>query len=395
MTTLINFNQIEDSTISLKKVKPPLVVFYSVIVLFVSSAIVSLSYIRTDISVRTTGVIRPNIERTEVKSLMSGIIQNINFTEGGSIKKGDMLAYIQDNNSKSKRILNDYELNQRHSYIRDLELLTTTNNINEAILNQLQSPLFRQQISKFLHQRNEKNAKLKKVRKELEMSDTLLGGGVIVPKEFFDKQTENTQIQEIYNASINEQLSLWQQDLLRYKLELSQFTAQGNQIIQEGKLHEIRAPISGTIQGINTKYTGGVIQSGETFGVISPETDLIAECYMPTRDIGLIKPNQEVKYQIDAFDYKYFGVLTGKILSIDNDFTVVNNKPVFKVRCTFDSTQLQLKNGFSGKLKKGLTFQARFFITQRTLWQLLWDKIDDWLNPNAPNNNIETCSTTE
>ena len=106
--------------------------------------------------------------------------------------------------------------------------------------------------------------------------------------------------------------------------------------------------------------------------------------FRSTRDIGLIKQNQTVKYQIDAFDYKYFGILTGKVIAIDNDFTVIDNKPIFKVRCTFDTTQLGLKNGFTGKMKKGLTFQARFYITERTLWRLLWDKIEDWLNPNSP-----------
>lgn len=39
------------------------------------------------------------------------------------------------------------------------------------------------------------------------------------------------------------------------------------------------------------------------------------------------------------------------------------------------------KNGYKGYLKKGMTLQARFIITERTLWQLLYDKVDDWINP--------------
>jgi len=41
-----------------------------------------------------------------------------------------------------------------------------------------------------------------------------------------------------------------------------------------------------------------------------------------------------------------------------------------------------LKNGYEGKLKKGVTLQARFVVTERSLWQLLYDKVDDWVNPN-------------
>ena len=81
------------------------------------------------------------------------------------------------------------------------------------------------------------------------------------------------------------------------------------------------------------------------------------------------------------FDYNYFGILTGKILSIDNDYTIIDNQPSFKVRCMLDSQQLYLKNGFKGNLKKGMTLQARFVVARRSLWELLFDKVDDWINP--------------
>jgi len=37
--------------------------------------------------------------------------------------------------------------------------------------------------------------------------------------------------------------------------------------------------------------------------------------------------------------------------------------------------------------KKGMTLQARFIVTKRSLWQLLYDKVDDWANPNIRNLN--------
>jgi HlyD family secretion protein len=134
---------------------------------------------------------------------------------------------------------------------------------------------------------------------------------------------------------------------------------------------------------------GGFINAGETLCIVIPQTDLIGECYVSTRDVGLLKPAHAVRFQIDAFDYNYFGILTGKIMSIDNDFTLIEASPVFKVRCSFDTTQLQLKNGYQGELKKGMTFQARFVVAERTLWQLLFDKLDDWFSPSAPQSPFE------
>ena len=384
MSELFNFPKPEDSVMDLNKIKPPVFLFYFTIVTILIGSFASLFYIKTDISIKTYGVTRPITERTEVKSLISGVIQSINFTEGVPIEKGELLAFIQDNTTEQKKILNDYELTQRQEYISDLALLTNSRVFNEAIINRLKSPLYKQQVSRFIQQLNDHEARLKKVRKEISINEALISGGIISKKDSFDKQIENSQIKSAYYAFKNEQIVIWQQDLSKFKMEVSQFTAQDNQILQDSKLHEIRAPISGIIQGINNKYSGGIIQAGEALCVISPETELVGECSLPTRDIGLIKVDQIVEYQIDAFDYKYFGILKGKVFSIDNDFNLVDNKPIFKVRCSFDKTQLFLKNGFKGNLKKGLAFQARFMITQRTLWQLLFDKIDDWLNPNAP-----------
>ena len=46
-----------------------------------------------------------------------------------------------------------------------------------------------------------------------------------------------------------------------------------------------------------------------------------------------------------------------------------------------DRDYLQLKNGRTDKLKKGMTVNAHFMITRRSLFDLLYQKMDDWVNP--------------
>jgi multidrug resistance efflux pump len=340
-----------------------------------------LPIIKTNISVKSTGLTRPHHERTELKPVLSGIIATLLVKEGDTILQGQLIATIKDNNTEPRFILNEFELTQRLGFISDLEKLTSNINYESLVL---QTPLYRQQLSKFLFQLNDQLAAIKKVNREREINNQLIKDKVIAPKEHFDKEIEAERLQASFNAFKNEQITNWQNDLQRYKLEISQFTAQRNQIETDKKNHFIYAPVSGIIQNINTRYAGGFISAGETLCIISPQSNLIGECYVSTRDVGLLKLHQPVRFQIDAFDYNYFGILTGKVIAIDNDFTMAENKLVFKVRCSFDSTQLLLKNGYKGELKKGLTFQARFVVAERTLWQLLFDKVDDWLNPTAP-----------
>lgn len=64
--------------------------------------------------------------------------------------------------------------------------------------------------------------------------------------------------------------------------------------------------------------------------------------------------------------------------------------PLFRVRCSLDQTYLELQNGFRGDIKKGMTFQARFIVSRRSLFQLLYDKVDDWLNPTWAGNEFTT-----
>ncbi|MFN9998252.1 MAG: HlyD family secretion protein [bacterium] len=340
-----------------------------------------LPIIKTNISVKSTGLTRPHHERTELKPVLSGIIATLLVKEGDTILQGQLIATIKDNNTEPRFILNEFELTQRLGFISDLEKLTSNINYESLVL---QTPLYRQQLSKFLFQLNDQLAAIKKVNREREINNQLIKDKVIAPKEHFDKEIEAERLRASFNAFKNEQITNWQNDLQRYKLEISQFTAQRNQIETDKKNHFIYAPVSGIIQNINTRYAGGFISAGETLCIISPQSNLIGECYVSTRDVGLLKLHQPVRFQIDAFDYNYFGILTGKVIAIDNDFTMAENKLVFKVRCSFDSTQLLLKNGYKGELKKGLTFQARFVVAERTLWQLLFDKVDDWLNPTAP-----------
>lgn len=351
----------------------------------------SLPFIYTEISIKSRGITRPQIERTEVKSILTGIIDTIFYKESDIVIKDAIILRLKDPNSKGKLIMNKYEISQREQFINDLVVLTNSNIFEMDFIDKLKTPLYRQQFVRFTHQKQDLEASVNKAKKELDNNTPLAIDKVISGKEFYDLQINYQKLQSSFKAFIQEQLSTWQQDLVRYRLELYHYNQTLNSVENDANYYFVKAPITGIIQGINVRYQGGLLQANEALCSISPEGELIGECYVPTRDIGLLKVGLPVRYQMEAFDYNYFGVLTGNVSMIDNDFTIINNIPVFKVRCSFNSTQFLLNNGFKGKIKKGLNFQARFIVARRSLWQLLFDRLDDWLNPNAPSQ-ITTAS---
>lgn len=123
------------------------------------------------------------------------------------------------------------------------------------------------------------------------------------------------------------------------------------------------------------------VQAGEKICTISSGDKLTGECFISTKDIGQLKIGQQARLELDAFSDKYFGSLNACICSIDNDFIVMDKMAVFKVQCNLHDRIIRLPNGYSGEVKKGMSFQARFVVARRSIWQLLGQGLNDRLNP--------------
>jgi len=134
------------------------------------------------------------------------------------------------------------------------------------------------------------------------MNTSLTNKKVINPKEFYDIQINQGKIQSLYNAFTQKQLSAWQQDLSKYPLTLSQYQQQMQQVNADAGYYEVKAPIFGIIQGINTRYAGGLLPAIEILCNISPEEAIIGKCYVPTKDIGLLKKGRSACYRLEALN---------------------------------------------------------------------------------------------
>ena len=98
--------------------------------------------------------------------------------------------------------------------------------------------------------------------------------------------------------------------------------------------------------------------------------------------MGLLKLNQQALFQMDALNYREWGLARGVVVDIAKDFSLMNEQPFFRVKCRLETSTLKLQNGYEVRLQKGMTLQARFVVIKRTLAQLVFDKVEDWLNPN-------------
>jgi HlyD family secretion protein len=90
---------------------------------------------------------------------------------------------------------------------------------------------------------------------------------------------------------------------------------------------------------------------------------------------------------IDALNYRDWGAMDATVIDVADDASLNGELPVFRVRCRLSRPDLRLRGGHRVPLGKGMTFRARFVIAERSLLQLLFDDVDEWLNPaRAPRN---------
>jgi membrane fusion protein, peptide pheromone/bacteriocin exporter len=356
---------------------------YIFVLLAIIGAFAATPFVYVDVSVQSNGVIRTVAEKNEIRSLVSGLISVAKVKENTPIIQGQTLFVLKTDVLNTKIRLNSYQQNEKRQLIQDLSLLVKIDSSSILKVKGLMSPLCIQQYNQFRYTLQENIQHQRKVKKELDTDCFLYKEKVIAMREFDEKEYAYNQLVAEYRSSIERQITLWQSDLSRYQIEFTELEALQKQLLEEKEQYVIKASATGTIQQLTGKYVGSSIQAGENLGIISPDSNLLVECYVSPQDIGFLRKDMQANFQINSFNYNQWGLASGKILNVANDFIIQNQKPVFKVQCLMDKTFLKLKTGYVGKIKKGMNLRARFIITRRSIYQLMYDKVDDWVNPKV------------
>lgn len=360
-------------------------VIYMLILSSTIIALTSLPFIPIEISINSQGRIQSSLERSELLASISGRVVDVRIKDNQSIFKGDTLLMIdsslpgQQSNIISKRLALLKQL------LTDASQIVNYANFQEKF--SMKQEFFTEQYSaswlQFLQEFEMSSLNKDQADRIFTRYNTLYENGAITLAESekfrfeFDKAVSDQTLLK------NRWIFQWETEAADFQRELSELLSREADIEEQGKLFILRAYVNGSVQNMAGIQVGSYVFANQKIAEISPDTQLIAICYVKPIDIGLIRKGQTVNFQIDAFNYNQWGLISGEVMDISDDiiFTAQGNA-VFKVRCILDKEYLKLRNNYRGNLRKGMSFTARFMITERTLYELLYDKLDDWLNPN-------------
>ncbi|QQL50455.1 HlyD family secretion protein [Mucilaginibacter ginkgonis] len=378
------------------KYDPSTTLIYRIVLGFTLLALFSMFFIKINVNIKSAGVIKSPFEHNEVKTLVSAKVDSSFLKENMHVKKGQVLVVLKADAIAQKSLVVTNQEEEYKAQLADLQSLTQlikSKNWSQHL--NLKSELYSQQYVLFLQQLRNAGSVLDVAQKNYNRYSYLLKTRAVSAAEYDNANLTYRNALNDRQLVIDGQGTKWQAALNDLNVKMRDIQSTGQSVKEEKDYYTLRAPVSGTLQNVKGIEPGSVIAANEIVAEISPETGLIAEVYVLPKDIGLLRSDTKTNFQIDAYNYNQWGMLSGKVTSISNDIYVVEGQPpYFKVRCKLDDDKLKLKNGYVGRLKKGMSLQANFYVTRRTLFQLLYDKVDNWLNPNKLKTTVETSNTS-
>ena len=361
-----------------KKVYP----IYWIILLSLILIIVCLPLINVEVSSQSRGMVRSIYDDNKIITVVGGKLTFVNLVNNQQVKTGDTLLIIDDNIIQADIVMQQQLVQDYSDRLHDLEILFDKH-IDESAF---YTDYYKQAYIDYKKTYSDKQLRTRQLKREYKRNKKAYDKGAISDVEYQQhKDLYETSILSL-ESFVQNKLSIWREEEKNYTNQLIAAQASLDRLLTEKQKYYITAPSSGSIQSDIKYHVGSFIYIGQELAIVSPDDSLIVECYISPSDIGYISVGQKVKLQLDAFDYNQWGLADATVYEIDKNIRMLNNQVVFIVRCKIESLNMQLKNGYTSTIRKGMTLTARFTITNRTLWQLLYDKIDAWLNPKIISN---------
>jgi membrane fusion protein, peptide pheromone/bacteriocin exporter len=358
-------------------------IIYWIIIGIVIIGVTVLPLISVDVSVVARGFFQSDIEKQVISAPSSGRVIHSSLHSGGQVKKGDTLLILESETNRARKISLEQIIAENNNSICDLRILSHTESISGEVLKEgLVSPRYISEYAGFAKQHFIQYQKLRKTATTHDRNSVLYRQQLIPDADFENSLFAYNEENETLKQIILDRKTIWQSDLTQRKNDSVKLIAEYRQCLEELSDRVVLAPLDGEIIQSSDIQNGSLIAGNQRIAEISPYGELVATCFVKPSDIGMLHKDQQVTIRVDAFNYNEWGYLRGNIFDISGDIIVDNSSAAFfRVKCKLSSKSLTLKNGYTAEIKKGMSLNARFKLTRRSLFNLLFDKADKWFNP--------------
>jgi multidrug resistance efflux pump len=359
-----------------------------------STALISLPIIHLDVTVQERARVRPATERSPIVARIAGFISSIKVHDNDLVRAGEVLLTLNTQGLRAKCDFNYCQTKEVTKELADLGyLLACVGNKQPVSLTALQTARYISEYQRFDTECHNVDLKIDRANREMNRTKQLFSNKAVASRDVDESYYQSNEARAEREVLDRQTVARWQADKVQKELELEQHKSEARQLADEEDLYSVKAPLDGAVIGLEGVVEGNYVQGGQRLGDISPTSDFVVDVSVPPKDIGRIFKGQSVNLQVDAYPYTIWGLLPGRVVRISADYVQESEKSgSFKVIVKPDRDDLRTREGLTGYLKNGMTGNARFFISRRSLWELVYESMDKLFNPATANNTLPTDS---
>lgn len=261
-----------------------------------AAAIILASLVKYNITVRAIGNVRPAKDVQITQAETGGTLKSIKVSENQVVKKGEVIAYIDD-----PRL---YELQNQRRYLQEnIQQETPQFHQLEAQLIALDSQILAESgLTPF-------PANVERDELDGDISQMIEKALVKIASLLPDKAEQLARQRDILMQQLEEidrVLSNEQRSLQRIEAEISKTV--------------VRSPTDGQILKLDVRNPGQRVSSGDAIAQIVPsDMPLIVKARVAAQDIGQVEIGQTVQLRVSAYPYPDYGTLQGNVIEISPD----------------------------------------------------------------------------
>lgn len=326
------------------------------------------------------------------------VIASVLRRAGDAVSRGDVIAYLSPAEASGD---GGKTASTIHGLLRDeLDEVATRESLAReqfaADLDALTAQIsgVDRELLALADQRRGQRARVSRSRETLSRLESAHESGAIAEVDLLRQRDEFATQQQSLARLAQEQDRLGRErgnlqarrERLASELEaqLSELASLGNEIRLRLARHEsdqlvpVASPIDGTIATLDL-VAGNTIRPGQLLATVMPEhSSLVADVYVPTRAVGMIRPGQPVRLRYDAFPPERFGVATGVVDSVDDFVLLPEDVPssfrvgeaTYRVRVRLDAPHVVDRRGRHA-LKPGMLLVADVVLESRSILEWL------------------------
>jgi adhesin transport system membrane fusion protein len=358
-------------------------------IVFIAIAVAWSFWAELDQVSRAPGQIIPTGRVQVIQSNDGGQIVSIPVREGDRVKKGQLLAQLDDtkinaavaeSRAKVASLMSSMVRINSELFDRPLSFPPDVQAYPDFVANQ--TLLYQKRRQALEDQLGSLRSMLALMQQELNMNLPLLKQGDVsradvlrLQRSVADLQAQIVNVRNKYIQDLQAEYTKTEEDLVSAR----EIMTQRSDALRDTKIF---APVDGIVKNIRLTTVGGVLRPSDEVMTIVPTGDkLILETKMQPRDIAYVRVGQTASVKFDAYDSGIYGSALGKVTYVSpdtlNEQTPQGEMHYYRVHITADTRPMKPHMpGEKIEIQPGMTATAEIQTGRNTVWHYLTKPIN-------------------